>query len=102
MSSGSVRSGPEGLRGWQYWFLTLLSGAALILIVVNILFATVNKSIQDKITGNQQYINQTIKVSRLNGELIQALANLSAQTGDESMRELLATHGISFNLQAKP
>ena len=97
-----MRSGPWGLREWQYWLLILLSGSALILIVFNIFFAKMNQSIQSEVTNNQQYINQTIRISRLNSGLIQALANLSAQTGDESMRELLAAHGITYNLQAKP
>lgn len=102
MSANSIPTHLEGLRGWQYWLLILLSGIALILIVFNMLFAKMNHSIQDQVASNQQYINQTIRISRLNSELIQALANLSTQTGDESIRKLLAAQGISFSQQAKP
>ncbi len=102
MSPDSIHSHVGGLRGWQYWLLVLLSSGALIMIVFNMLFAKMNYSIQDKVASNQLYINQTIRISRLNSELIQALANLSARTGDESIRKLLTAHGISFNQQAKP
>ncbi len=96
-----MQSAQKGLMDWQYWLLTLLSFAALILIVFNLLLAKKNQSIQHDVTSNQQSINQTIRISRLNGEMIQALANLSAQTDDESIRELLSAHGITFNLPVK-
>ena len=41
-----------------------------------------------------------MQLSRLNNEIVQALVNLSVQTGDEGIRDLLASQGITFSVDA--
>ena len=84
----------------QYWILICLAAAILLLVVLNIVLTGRNQDLQAAISERQQFINQTISISRLNGQLVQGLANLSASTGDEEIQALLAGHGISFT--AKP
>jgi hypothetical protein len=76
------------------------SGVALLMVVLNIGLSSRNLGMQADIGERQQFINQTIQVSRLNGQVIQGLANLSAQTGDKEIQGLLASHGISFTLNS--
>lgn len=92
-----MNPGSGYLKGWQFWFLTLTAGSALVLVVINVILARSNQNLQVEVNARQQYINQTIRISRLNGQVIQALANMSARTGDEQLRQLLAAHGISFS-----
>ena len=94
----SSKAGGSG----QFWFLTVAAGIALALVAVNIVLARKNQSLQTEINNRQQFINQTIQVSRLNTQVIQGLANLSASTGDQQIKDLLAANGISFTANAPP
>jgi hypothetical protein len=80
-----------------FWLLTLVAGVALVLAVLNMALDQSNQAVQAEINNSQEYINQTLQISRLNTQVIQALANLSARTGDEQISNLLAAHGISFS-----
>ena len=82
--------------------LLLTSWAALILIlvIVNILIALGNQSIQAEVTERQQEIAQTMQLETLNRQLITVLANMAIKTNDEQLKKLLAETGI--NLDAAP
>ncbi len=81
----------------QFWLLTLVAGIAFLIILFNLVQSGKNRTIKDEIDSRQLYINQTVRISRLNTQLIQSLANLAAKTGDKQISDLLANHGISFN-----
>ena len=83
------------------WFRGVLSGVALlglIFVVVNIFLFLGNRTIQGEVNDRQQFINQSIQLDRLNRELIAALANLAARNNDDQIRNLLASHGITFTV----
>ena len=82
--------------------LLLTSWAALILIlvIVNILIALGNQSIQAEVGERQQEIAQTMQLETLNRQLITVLANMAIKTNDEQLKKLLAETGI--NLDAAP
>ncbi len=85
------------LENKQFWLLTLVAGLAFLLTLFNIVQSHKNRTIQDEIDRRQLYIKQTVRISRLNTQMIQSLANLAARTGDKQISNLLAIHGISFN-----
>lgn len=89
-----------GLTRPQYWLLTLMGIAALAMIVLNIYMAIGNTGVRKEVNERQQFINQSVRLSRLHTQLINGLASLSARTGDEELREVLAKHGISFRINA--
>ena len=82
--------------------LLLTSWAALILIlvIVNILIALGNQSIQADVAERQQEIAQTMQIETLNRQLLTVLANMAIKTNDEQLKKLLAETGI--NLDAAP
>ena len=43
-------------------------------------------------------MNQAAQLRQFNENFIRALANLSAQTNDENIRQLLADHGVTFTV----
>lgn len=84
----------------QFWLLNLLAGAALLLVVVEIALALDNRGTRYEVSQRQQFINDSVQFSRLNSQLIQAIAEVSARTGDESLRSLLAAQGISYTVSS--
>ena len=80
--------------------LTSWAALILILVIVNILIALGNQSIQAEVAERQQEIAQTMQLETLNRQLITVLANMAIKTSDEQLKKLLAETGI--NLDAAP
>ena len=80
--------------------LTAWSALVLVLVIVNILIALGNQSIQAEVAERQQEITQTIQLETLNRQLITVLADMAIKTNDERLKKLLAETGI--NLDAAP
>jgi len=82
--------------------ILLMAGSVLILLLVmiNILIALGNQSIQAEVAERQQEIAQTIQLETLNRQLITVLANMALKTNDERLKKLLAETGV--NLDAAP
>ncbi len=87
-----------GLSKGAFWTLNALAGVALVLVIANVVLSREVMALRDDVSARQQYINQTVRLSRVNVQLIQALANAAARTGDTDLRALLAAHGISFTV----
>jgi hypothetical protein len=85
-------------KSWFRWVLSGIAVLGLIFVVVNIFLFLGNRSIQGEVNDRQQFINQSIQLDRLNRELIAALANLAARNNDDQLRNLLASHGITFTV----
>jgi hypothetical protein len=85
-------------RSWFRWLLSGIAVLGLVFVVVNIYLFLGNRSIQGEVNDRQQFINQSIQLDRLNRELIAGLANLAARNNDEQIRNLLASHGITFTV----
>ena len=86
------------MKEWQFWTVTLISGAALVLVVVNIFLFLQNRSIQSEVNNRQLFINQSVQLEQLNREIVTALANLAVKNNDEDLKLLLATHGITVSV----
>jgi hypothetical protein len=84
------------LASLQYRVLVWAGTAALVLMVVNEALVRANDSLRTRAAARQQFINESLGLSRLNNELVQALAKLSIDRGDRELREALALYGISF------
>lgn len=80
--------------------LSVWSGLIVLLVVLNILIAMGNQSIQAEVSERQQEIAQTIQLEALNRQLITVLANMALKTNDAQLKKLLAETGI--NLDAAP
>lgn len=86
----------RALTTLQFWSLSSIVLLAFILVLVNISLFFLNRSAQVEINTRQLYISDSIKINRLSNQLIQSLANSSAQTNDEKIKALLDAHGIQF------
>ncbi|MDH3641019.1 MAG: hypothetical protein OES38_02930 [Gammaproteobacteria bacterium] len=83
---------------WLNWCNAGLAVLSLAFVVGNIVLHRTNLDLQEQLAERQQFINESIRLSNFNGQLVQALATLSAQTGDAAIRDLLAGHGINFTV----
>ncbi len=86
----------------QHAVLTLLGVAALAAAGTGIALAEQNGALRRQIGDQQQYLQQSVQLEGLYREMVRALAELSARSGDEPMRALLQHHGISFNVNPGP
>ncbi len=80
------------------WSVAAFAVIALGFVVANIVLHRTNLALQEELAQRQQFINESIRLSRLNTELVQALATVAAQTNDQAIRDLLASHGITFTV----
>jgi ABC-type Na+ efflux pump permease subunit len=86
----------------QFWLLSITVALALVMVLLSISLFLSNRSVQAEVNSRQQYINDSIKINRLSNQLIQSLANLSAQTKDDKLKGLLSAHGIQFSEKSLP
>jgi hypothetical protein len=87
---------------WKFWVLTIPAALLCILVFANIASYSANRAQQAEVVSRQQYINEAIQLSRFNSQFIQMLANLAAQTNDESLQKLLSDHGITYTVNTPP
>ena len=83
--------------GWLYRLLVALSGITLVLVVVYVVLTQDNRSVQTEINQRQQFINQGIRLGRINDALIHILATTAVSNNDDKLRDLLAQNGITIN-----
>ena len=85
-------------RSGLLWSIAVIAVIALGFVAANIFLHRTNLALQEELAQRQQFINESIRLSRLNTQLVQALATLAAQSDDQAIRDLLAIHGITFTV----
>ncbi|HYP68751.1 MAG TPA: hypothetical protein VEP67_10950 [Thiobacillaceae bacterium] len=88
------------LMQWQSRLLTGLAAVALVLAATDIVMFGTNQKSQNEFNGRAQYIQQSLQLEPIYQGMIRSLAELSAKTNDEQIRNLLASQGISFTVNA--
>ena len=88
------------LKQWQFYLLTFISAAALGLVFVTTTLSASIGSMRNQLDERQQFINDSIELSKLNVQLAQVLANLAVATGDEELKRVLWDNGITFSTRA--
>jgi hypothetical protein len=81
-----------------FWITTVLAGVSVILVISNGILFLVNQEAQAAINRRQQFINQSTQLGRVNEALVRALATSAATNKDDQLRDLLAQHGITFQV----
>jgi hypothetical protein len=96
-----AESNGMGLTRGGYWVLTGLGVVAIVLVMAGIAIAMSNGDLRKTVNERQQFLNQSAQLNRLHSELVQGLANLSARSGDDELRAVLAKYGISFSVKER-
>src|SRR5437879_3625672 len=88
------------LRTIGFWIATALASLALLLVIVDGWLVSSNASVRGEVTGRQQYINQSVQLSRLNQELVNELGSLATGKNNAAIKQMLAESGITVVGQA--
>lgn len=72
---------------------------ALIALVAKLVLASDVAEERRALAKNQQKIAQAQLLAQVNNRLIQMLASASVQANDASLRQLLASNGVSFTIR---
>ena len=100
MSTSLNEQSNSALSAGQYWLLVTLGGLTLLVAIAAIFFASSNQNLAAELQSRQQFIQQTLPLSKLNGELVQGIAKTAANIGDSELKALLERQGISFQRNA--
>jgi len=87
------------LKTIGFWAATALASLAVLLVIIDGLLVTSNAGIRGEVNGRQQYINQSVQLSRLNQELVNELGGFALRN-NAAIRQLLAESGITVVGQA--
>ena len=82
----------------QFNVLTALAAIALLLVIVNGVLFTTNRSEQAAVGQRQQYVQQTVALENLYREIVKALADLGVKNNDRAILDLLGAQGISVTV----
>jgi hypothetical protein len=76
---------------------TIVSSLLLILVLVNILLAYGNQSLQSEVSERQQTIAQAIQLEGLYRQVVAVIAEAAVKTNDAQLKELLKASGFAIN-----
>lgn len=87
---------------WLYRMTVGLAALTGALVIAYIILVQDNRTVQAAVNRRQQFINQGVRLGRINEELIRALAAAAVSNKDDKLRELLADNGITINASGEP
>jgi hypothetical protein len=87
------------LKRIGFWAATALASLAVLLVVLNGWLVTSNAGIRNDVNARQQYINQSVQLSRLNQELVNELGGFALRN-NAAIKQMLAESGITVVGQA--
>lgn len=76
--------------------LSIWSALIAVLVLLNVLIAVGNQSIQVEVGERQQEISQAIPMETLNRQLVTVLASMALKTNDEQLKKVLTESGINL------
>jgi hypothetical protein len=87
------------IRTIGFWAATALASLAVLLVIVDGWLVTSNANIRADVAVRQQFINQSVQLSRLNQELVNELGGFALKNNG-AIKQLLAESGITVVGQA--
>ena len=86
--------------GWLYAVLVAISGVSVLLVIAYAVLVQDNRAIQAEVNRQQQFLNQSIELRRIDEALVRAIAAAAINKKDEKLRQLLVQNGITVNSPA--
>jgi hypothetical protein len=88
------------LRTIGFWAATALASLAVLLVIIDGWLVTSNVTIRADVTIRQQFINESVQLSRLNQELVNDLGGFALRNNNAAIKQLLLESGITVVGQA--
>ena len=70
--------------------------------VFNVVLGTDTRALRQEFQQRQTTINEAAQYKQLNTQLISALANVAASSGDESIQQMLSSEGVTYTVNPVP
>jgi predicted Holliday junction resolvase-like endonuclease len=80
----------------------IFSSLLLLLVLVNILLAFGNQSLQSEVGERQQEIAHGMQLEALQRQVVTVLVEMAVKTNDAQLKELLAASGVFADPKAEP
>ena len=80
----------------------ILAVLILLLVIVNVVLALGNQTLQGEVSERQQFIAQSIQLENLNRQVISILANMAIKSNDEQLKKLLLSSGVNLGPNPEP
>ena len=90
------------LTRMQFAVLTLLAAVSFVLMVIDVVLVSHNRGMQAEVAARGQYVQQAMQLQPLFHEIVKALADLAVRRGDDALRELLTSQGMTLSQPALP
>lgn len=87
----------QGLNPREYWTLSAVSVACVMLVVINISLARGNRDIRQQVNQRQAFITQSLQLDKVNKQLVNAIAQLAVRNNDSALERVLSDQGITIN-----
>ncbi len=84
---------------WIAWTTTVLAIIALILAIVMTVVGAQNRGLQDKLAAGRVDLAKAQTFATLDNSLVQLLAKTAAEKDDASLKDLLASNGVTFKVE---
>jgi len=91
-----------GLTSREYWTLSAVSVACVMLVIINISLAQGNREMRSQVTKRQVFITQSVQLDKVNKKLINAVAQLSVRDNDSALERVLTDQGIQIRRNDAP
>jgi len=92
----------QGLNPREYWTLSAVSVACVMLVVINISLSQGNHDMSTQVAKRQAFINQTVQLDKVNKQLVNAIAQFAVRDNDSALEQVLTDHGITINRNDSP
>jgi hypothetical protein len=79
----------------QFWLLTVIAAVSAVFTIANMLLFQNNRATQLEVSARQQYIQQSVQLQGLYGEMVRAIADLAVRNQDAELAGILKSQGIS-------
>lgn len=87
---------------WFGWAGVVFATVSLALVVVNFFLAQKNRTLQAEVNQRQTFINESLRLNRVNEALIRTIAAVAVNDSDEKLRAILGQSGISVSVRSNP
>jgi hypothetical protein len=84
------------------WIVIALAAICLCANIFNAVTKVELRTLRAEYQQRQIYIGENASYRKLNAELVKALANLAVSSGDEDIRQMLSSEGITYKVNTPP
>ena len=85
---------------WLFRGATGLAAAALLLALISLALVLTNRSLLRQTDQQRDFLQQTVRLNSVNETLIRLIARAALDEKDQSLRDLLVSHGFHIQTEA--